>query len=195
MKSMKSRIPWTLLATLMIVVAVALTVTRGQESESQAPTSRPADNARQLPLDPGQEDAMTEILRIRQRQGNLLAGSIFADLPEDPEDGQGVIGDADRFAQALQRVIERQSTAALLGESATRRCEAAYARATDQQSSADQDSPYCRSLRRSARLLDRRANDLEDQLLFAEADRLRELAHQLRAEARTSPPVRTARGD
>jgi hypothetical protein len=42
-------------------------------------------------------------------------------------------------------------------------------------------------------LLDRRANDLEDQLLFAEADRLRELATRLRTEARTAPPIRTAR--
>jgi hypothetical protein len=41
-------------------------------------------------------------------------------------------------------------------------------------------------------LLDRRANDLETELQFVEADRLRELATQLRAEARLMPTLRTA---
>jgi hypothetical protein len=43
--------------------------------------------------------------------------------------------------------------------------------------------------------LDRRANDLEDHLLYAEADRLRELASQLRAEARTGSHRYAAQGD
>jgi len=136
-----------------------------------------------------QKDAMDEILRIRQRQGDLFEGSIFAELNRPSEDSTPADHEADQFAQALQRVMQRHSEVTVIpaaGASLTERCEAAYTQATAIPDSLEiEDSPFSRALRRSARLLDRRANDLEDQLMYVEADRLRDLATQLRTEARS----------
>ena len=54
------------------------------------------------------------------------------------------------------------------------------------------DAALVTALRRSARLLDERANDLEDRDACEEADRIRALATELRCEARAVRGVKTA---
>jgi len=199
---MTSRSPWALSATLVLVLATA--ISNGQEREPES-IVLPDPATTKSSLDLQQKDAMAEILRIRRSHGDLLAGSIFADLTEDSDDSTAQTEETDPFAQALQRVMQRApaTTSQLVeqpaGSELTQRCEAAYAQATDVASAEEaieeaiEDTPYSRSLRRSARLLDRRADDLDAERQFVEADRLRELATQLRAEAREIPTLRTAR--
>ena len=183
---MKGRIPWTLFTAITVVITLVFAVSRGQERELE-PRRLPKPPWIEKPsLAPQQKDAMDEILRIRQRHGDLLAGSIFAELAEESEASVDPDRESNRFADALKRVIQ---SAAPASNSLTRQCEADYARATSEEIvGKPAEDAFSRSLRRSARLLDRRANDLENRLLYAEADRLRDLASQLRAEARSSNP-------
>ncbi len=214
------RIPWALIATGALVLTVTLTVSRGQERQSLVPassapesgpavikadppqtpaTSEPPRSDSRAPaptvtrLGPLQQDAMAEILRIRRQQGDLLAGSIFAELSDDQPGSASPSDDPSGFAEALKRVMQRTAPSAPPPPSLkqpgtterTIRCEEAYGQVALQGlSAASEESPFARALRRAARLLDGRANDAEDEREFDEADRLRELANQLRAEAR-----------
>jgi len=154
-----------------VAAATIVLMTIGRLAGEEEPTTAPS------------EPALEEIERIRQRlQIDPLKGTMF-DQERDEEQTetepstQDSAGD-DEFSPALRRVWnERQAEPAQPATDANRPLRQA-------ESEVSNDAELIESLREAARRLDRKANDLEQYRHYASADQLRDLADQLRLQAR-----------
>ena len=131
-------------------------------------------------------EAVREILRIRQQQGDLLEGTVLNSLSGSTAKGDGnagsEAGDAG-FAAILRQVAGESRPAQSCNTDARPACTESCRRAARAERSGD--VRLVASLRAASRELGRKANELEEQRRFSRADQLRELAARVRREART----------
>ena len=138
---------------------------------------------------PEDKQAIRDLLRMRSEQGDPFQGTVFEELAS-PDSSQ-VDGSQSRaawsqqeFARALEKVI-REKSASLPTPTTVRPYNTGATRPSGTGPSASHaDRKLAGVLRRASRLLCRKANKLEGLRAFEEADRLRELASQIRAESR-----------
>jgi hypothetical protein len=123
-------------------------------------------------------------MRIREATGSPLRGSILENLlTESTENGEPRPKTAmDAFAETLKR-LSTEPRAPLPEPVPPADSDPPPALLTPEPSDTG-DVDFIPLLRVTARTLDAKANDLEDQRLYEDAKRLRKLSKQLRSEAR-----------
>jgi len=157
--------------------------TAGDSAGSSAPaadTKGGIDRAMEL-------DAVRDILSVRRTQGDLFKGTVF-------EESRSAAGNPQceselEFTQVLQDVVRRQHQDNALPTTAdtasTTACDSAYRQLIAQENPAVAvDQPLVDGLRHAARLLDEKAEGLDEACEYRRADRLRAIADTLRREAR-----------
>ncbi|MFW6169164.1 MAG: hypothetical protein ACODAD_01655 [Planctomycetota bacterium] len=130
--------------------------------------------------------AWRDILEVRREDGDLYRGTVFDEL--------GSPATEEEFLEALQAVAARRgdksrrtNLPASLDQQSSR------IRPIEVERSASTDLELAATLRLTARQLDTKAADLENERQYAEADEYRSLAHRLRTQARTlAPPIAPA---
>lgn len=158
------------------------------EFRSKPHQSMDASNSIPAANSPGERIpvAWRDILEVRREDGDLYRGTVFDEL--------GSPATEEEFLEALQAVAAR-------GGDKSRRTE--LPSSLDQRSSrirpiqaerpASTDLELAATLRFTARQLDTKAADLENERQYAAADEYRSLAHRLRTQARTlAPPITPA---
>ncbi len=173
--------------------SVSDTIPTSPDGGSQFPDSAADDGATsQATASPADDSMLWQILEVRQKQGDLLHGTMFGDMP--PAQANQL------FLEALKHVaaIHEAPPATIIGHPNSARtdaCEVAYARRIQQEHfpegtiaqapvPLDSDDDLVRSLRQASRQLSAKADELEDREDYEQGDRLRQLADELRQQAR-----------
>jgi hypothetical protein len=158
--------------------------------ESTTEEKKPVPPKDAAPLDP----ALQEIMRLRQSMGSVLKGTILEKGRLFGEGANAVpeVSEDELFAESLKRLSAEPPTVfppagipttplAPLDILPPKASAYKQPRATPAE---QPDVSLVGSLRNASRALDAKANDLEEQRQYEEAERLRELSRQLRQEAR-----------
>ena len=163
--------------------------TDSQETDSQGPAlsdgNIPALLSAETPANAAtvepQARALGEILSIRNRRGGILEGTTLEFLNSDSDSKESNSTKEDEtFSGTLRGVMKKFAPPKV----------AALESASPQ---AGQGEPYAADLparglvailRQASRRLDQKANDLEDEQQYRQADRLRCLANHIRLETR-----------
>lgn len=138
------------------------------------------------PISPEQREAIQEILRMRKDQGDLFAGTSFAEsTPDSTQQFAKILQDVVRDAQAdstRKPLPALPPTAA--GQPYNLRQNPYVHDQCDVTNAPVASSRLITKLRDAAESLDAQANAIERTTHYADADRLRRLAHRIRLEAR-----------
>ena len=165
----------------------------GRIDEPAAP-SPSAETHSSPSTSPPDDHALAEILRIRDAHGSVLKGSLFEE-PFAPEVEPPRTQHAKQV-EPLPRANQPNAFQAALRQIATGETKPHAAPKTPTTQDVEPNNPRADaasspdhslivSLRAASRALDTKANDFEDARRFADAERLRALAQQLRQAARS----------
>ena len=138
------------------------------------------------PISPEQQEAIQEILRMRKDQGDLFAGTSFAEsTPASAQQFTKILQDVvrDAHAHAIRKPLPALPPTVAGQPHDLRRNPYVH------DPCAVTNAPIASSrlitkLRDAAESLDAQANAIERTTHYADADRLRRLAHRIRLEAR-----------
>lgn len=156
--------------------------TAGDSTGSSDPADTPGGMDRAMEL-----DAVRDILSFRRTQGDLFKGTVF-------EESRSAAGNPQceselEFMQVLQDIVRQQhqdnAPPTTADAASTTACDSAYRQLIARENPAMAvDQPLVDGLRHAARLLDEKAEGLDEACEYRRADRLRAIADTLRREAR-----------
>ncbi len=173
------------IAALIVTIAFGQCFSEPPHSPEPAPKETDRPHALASPLktappqkavvptkDPAQNAVIRDIMRLRNKHGDILSGT---SLDTSPDSANSL---TDGFQEALQGLANEK-----LRETHPKGPPPLAPSTDGQQFNSNSCSLSC-SLRNLARQLDERAAELEDQQQYPPADRLRRLAKKMRREAR-----------